>query len=505
MNFFKEFYRNLLLLELLTKPFPPYRLFNGMIPIFSLYLCILAYPISFQEKQSADLVFSEKDTVYQLYLEKITLVGNKRTKQSIIYRELDIRVGDSLPSNKLDTILFRNRNKIFNTDLFTIVDLRFQKDSLSQALNLIIQVQERFYTFPIPIFELADRNFNEWYYERGADLNRTNYGMSLSQKNIFGRNQTLTMLAQMGFVRRFNINYAIPYIDKKQKWGIGFGLGYIQNKSLAYRTEIHKLKYLSSEKILRERYAFALALRYRKGFYEFHTIEAKYDYSTINDTILELNPKYFLNSKTIQQYLTLRYEYRRDYRDVQAYPLRGYVFRFEIEKKGLGLIQEDLDILSFTSNYTYYKQLAKRLFVDIGGEFRYSILNQQPYSNAQGLGYNNSLLRGFELYVIDGQSYLLNKNTLKYRLFETRKTLKFIPIKQFRTIPLAMYFTCFFDSGYLNDRFFVDDSNRFSNRFLFGTGVGVDVVSYYNSVISLNYSMNVDMERGFFLSFNGKF
>ena len=49
-------------------------------------------------------------------------------------------------------------------------------------VDVMVDVKERWYIFPLPIFELADRNFNEWWKTR--DFSRTNYGLSVVQNNF---------------------------------------------------------------------------------------------------------------------------------------------------------------------------------------------------------------------------------------------------------------------------------------------------------------------------------
>ncbi|HAI76716.1 MAG TPA: outer membrane protein assembly factor [Microscillaceae bacterium] len=447
-------------------------------------------------------------TAKYFVLSDIVLRGNKVTKPHIIFRELDIQIGDSLPAAKVDTILFRNKNKIFNTNLFITVDLALELNSRKEA-TLLIQVKERWYTFPLPIFELADRNINEWIQQRGADIGRVNYGVRFIQRNFRGRNERLEVLIQQGFVRRYGISYTVPYLTKSLKWGLELKANFTENNSIAFNTLNHQLQFINSDKLMRTRWQYALALTYRPKFYSFHKWELKNIQTSIADTVAEANPRYFLNGKRSQNYFSFKYEFRRDLRDVIAYPLRGNFLKLEVQKDGLGLFQDtdQVNMLHLGGIYAIYRELTPKggWFMDATLNTRLSFMDQQPYANAQGLGYNEEFLRGFELYVIDGQSYALSQNTVKKRLFDIVTRAKFIPLEQFRTIPLAVYLNLFFDAGYVNDRFFTDVSNRFSNRLIYGFGLGLDVFTYYNSVFRFSYAFNSAWERGFFVSFKGDF
>jgi hypothetical protein len=55
---------------------------------------------------------------------------------------------------------------------------------LKIRLILLVDVNERWYTFPVPIFELSDRNFNEWWQNYNHDFRRVNYGLRLYQVQL---------------------------------------------------------------------------------------------------------------------------------------------------------------------------------------------------------------------------------------------------------------------------------------------------------------------------------
>lgn len=443
-------------------------------------------------------------------IEEVIIQGNRLTKERIILRELDIAIGDTLWAAKQDTVLFRNKNKIFNTDLFTQVKVELQEGSVAGQKKLLIDLQERWYIFPIPLIDLVDRSLNEWWYSQGGDLNRLTYGMVFTQRNLFGLNQTLEGVIQLGFLKRFGVKYAIPYLNQAQTWGMQIATAYTQRIAVPYETVEHQLRFVEASDLgqsLEDRFNTAVSFSRRGAFYTFHSFELGYNYNQAADTVIGLNPNYYLNGRNHQRYLTLRYLFKLELRDVVAYPLRGSVLLLGLTKLGLPPLN-DVDMLHINVGYGKYWQLgskASNWFVETNALGRLTFLNQQPYANALGLGYQNAFLRGYELYVIDGQSYVLSKNALKYRLFDVVKTLNFIPLSQFKKVPLAAYLNIHTDLGYVRDDVFRRENNRFSNRPIYGIGAGLDVVSYYNSVFSFNYSMNIAQEWGLFVNFSAKF
>jgi len=430
----------------------------------------------------------------------IIIEGNLKTKEQMILRELDITAGDTLKSLQKEAVLLRNRNKIFNTHLFVTVDLSIQTIDKTSAY-LLIRVTERWYIFPMIIFELADRNFNEWWFERGRSLSRTQYGVRIAHKNFRGRGEQLRATAQFGFTKRFDLAYSIPYLDLAQKHGMGFDISYAQNKSVAFETRGHKLQYTDSESVLRTRFSTSLRFTRRNRYYSFHTIEAKYNYNTVADTIAFLNPSYFLDGRTKQQYFRLGYNLSIDRRDIAAYPLKGHLFNVNISRAGFTK-KEDVHLTALYADISMYRPIAKKFYWTASLRAKTSSPGKQPYFNYRGFGYGQDYVRGYEYYVVDGQHYGLAKLTLKRELLNVQKHIPHLmPLRQFQTIPIAIYLKVYGDAGYVVDNTYNVENNRLSNTMLYGGGVGLDIVTFYNTVFRIDASVNKQMEKGLFFHF----
>lgn len=466
------------------------------------HLCLICMLLL--ELANSSRVFAQKRAQQQpayAVISEVVLKGNQRTKPHIILRELDLQKGDTLYYEVGDSVLERNRNNVFNTNLFITVRLYLESPMPPKA-KLIVEMQERWYLFPFPLFELSDRNFNEWWNTYNADLSRTNYGLRFVQENFRGRNEKLDFLLQFGFTQAYSISYKVPYIDRAMRYGLKFKVSFKQNKSIAYATEDHQLQFAESttRSNLREYLDVQLDLNRRDGFYKFHKLLLGYKRLWVADTIVKLNPRFFLNGSQ-QQYLRLSYEFLYDDRDIAIYPLQGEAISLGIERRGLGIFN-DLSQTRLSLGYAKYFPLSRSLYFDTQASALFSLQPEQPYSAAQALGYGNNFLRGYELYVIDGQGFITSKNNLKLRLFEAEPQLRFIPIPQFRTVPIACFLTAYLDAGFVHDRFFTQESQRFSNRPIIGGGLGLDVITFYNLVFKLNYSVNSDLETGFYINFS---
>ena len=102
--------------------------------------------------------------------------------------------------------LEQDRKNIMNTRLFNTVAITILP-AYANVTDILIEVHERWYFFPIPIFSLADRNLNDWIQNQGADWSRVSYGIKMYKNNSRGRNERLRLDAQFGYTKRFLIQY----------------------------------------------------------------------------------------------------------------------------------------------------------------------------------------------------------------------------------------------------------------------------------------------------------
>jgi outer membrane protein assembly factor BamA len=461
------------------------------------------------------------DTTEKVVVRQVTFTGNFRTRERIIRREMDVGGGDTLTRQKLDSLLEYDRRKILNTNLFVTVELK-QKPVVDttqlvyitadgkrignlKEIDLDVIVKEQWYMLAFPVFQLADRNFNEWWYERDRDLSRTIYGVYALHQNLTGNNDRLRLRAEFGFIPRLDIYYSTPYLDKKQRMGLTIGILRITNRTLAYRTNGDKLMFLGSESRTRERIVPYLTITHRPKFYGHHSFSAQYSITSVTDTIARLNPNYFLNGIKRQNYLQLSYSHFYDRRDRGQYALKGFYYGFNVSQSGI-LPKDDVRLSEATLSFGQYVPLAKKLFFSYQTKAKFSTPGRQPFLQIRGLGYGGDLVRGYELYVIDGQHFGYAKTNLRYQLLNRTFNLsKLIKFRQFNTFPLAIYPNIYADFGYSRNQYPELNNSKLANRLLAGGGIGIDFVSWYNFVGHLNYSINHLGEARPYFSFGREF
>lgn len=446
------------------------------------------------------------DTSRYLEINKITIVGNKLTRNTIIQRELALKPGDVVQESYLSEVLEKDRRKIFNLRLFHKVVIH-SIDAGNNKIDLLVELDERWYTFPIPIFRLSDRNFNEWWENYNHDFGRVNYGLKLYQYNLWSRNHTLIFTSQFGFQKRFELLYRVPYINAKQKQGLIFEMDLIEAKNVADSTVDHKLDYFKFNRVLRNTKGISLTYTYRNNFYNHHRIKYEYRQTNIADTLQELNPNYLGKDRSRQKYDAITYEFISDHRDVIAYPLHGSMLTVHIQKYGVGL-RNDLNKTDGYASFAGFLDLKRNFFLSNLSFLYLSTPDNLPYFNYGAMGYDKLFVRGYEVYVIEGPKFFLNKTTFKKRIFSRNWNLDFWPIEQFNYFPLAIYFKAYADWGYVHTYSAYSENSintRLSNKFLGGAGAGFDIVTAYDVVLRLEYTFTSQNTNGFFLHIKKEF
>jgi outer membrane protein assembly factor BamA len=426
-------------------------------------------------------------------ISKIKIEGNKRTKKNIIIRELSINEGDKLNKSKILEIIEEEKRKLINTNLFNEVDLKI-KIIDNNEIEIHIILIESLYVLPSIIFELSDRNFNDWWENFNHDLSRINYGAGLLHYNLSGRADEFEFSFRGGFIREVYSSYYIPYISKKQKGGLELSFNLIDYDHLNYGINNHVPIFYKSKKSLKKEIITSIEYSHRESFYNYHYFIIEHNNFKINDTLKTLNDRYYLEKNMINS-INIGYEFDRDFRDIKNYPLNGFRLNIQIQKNGLGIF-DDINKWKAKIYYSKYHSIKDKTYFSFNISSLYSSKNQ-PFLLYESL----DKIRGFEKYLINGYSYLTYRNTLKRNIFSktySRDNEKFI--KRIKNIPLSIYFKIFYDSGYVWEYKNLNNNNFLNNKYIYSYGIGLDLVTIKNISFSSELSRNSLNE--FNLSFN---
>lgn len=438
---------------------------------------------------------SDSVTIGSIYLN-----GNKKTRRSIILRELDFEEGQTISRIDFERSLELDQQKLMNTRLFVTAEIipLYISDT---NVEILIDMQERWYIFPVPIFRLADRNFTEWWVNQNRDFSRVNFGGQLYHMNTTGRNDRLSAKLQFGFTKQYALSYSLPYINKNQQLGMSFGISFSNNKAVSYASNSHRLEFTESEDVLRRNFSTGTSFTYRPSFYSRHTWNIGYYRVSIADTVAQLNPDYLGNGQTLQEAFHIGYNFTVDKRDFVSYPLTGSVLRIDANQYGLGVFN-DVNMLVSRVTFAKYLELGDKFYlanrVDLYKNFGETI----PYFRRAGFGYNPDFIRGYERYVVESDFLLSHRTSFKYEVAKGETTLNKKSIfPQFRTLPYAFYIKAFMDLGYSGDPLSSNENNFYNNQLIASFGLGVDIVTYYDFVMRLEFSVTEEGNSGFFVNF----
>lgn len=462
-------------------------------------------PESFAQTDTS-LAPGKKETPDSVTVNNIFIVGNQKTRKSVILRELDFATNYQYDWDTFLEILVADQKKIYNLRLFTEVEITplFMEDD---QVEILITVKERWYILPQVIFELADRNFSEWWTNQNRDFSRVNYGLRLSHSNVGGRNEKLRFAGQLGFTKAVDLQYSIPYIDKKQKQGLSASISYNENKTIPIKSEYNKQVFYASEdeSIIRKRFNASLQYTYRRSFYNFHFVTLGYSRTWVSEQVLEENPNYFQHNSNRLRYGYVNYTFRHDRRDNVSYATDGELLQLSVTKYGVIYVDE-LDEVEVSLVANKYFKINEKFNFNAGLSADWFLSQQQPYTLVRGIGYSPNFIRGYELNVVEGQQLYVQKNSFRWKFLDYSVDISNLTnLEQFSTIPIRLYWSANFDHGYVKDRNNIPENTRLANKYLFGYGTGIDLVGFYDTVLRFEYSLNNSGEGNFFFNFKAPF
>jgi hypothetical protein len=446
------------------------------------------------------------DTPKRLKVNNIFIIGNELTQKSVILRELDFTTDFYYDWETFMGILVADQKKLYNLRLFNSVEIT-PLIVADEEVEILIAVKERWYIIPSVIFQLADRNFSEWWTNQNRDISRVNLGLKLNHNNVGGRNEKLRFSGQVGFTKSFDFLYNIPFFDKKQKQGLTFQLTFFDQKTIPVNSENNRQVFFKteSEDVLRKNFTTSIRYSYRRTFYNTHNVFLGFNSTWINPLVLQQNPNYFQHGTNRLRYLLINYSFRHDKRDNVAYATQGELLNLSVTKYGV-FYGKELDEVELNATANKYFKINEKFHFNTGLTANWFLSVDQPYTLVRGVGYNPNFIRGYELNVIEGQQLYVHKNSFRWKFVDWSFDISDrINLDQFNTIPITLYLSANFDHGYVKDRNYIPQNARLTNQYLVGYGAGIDLVGFYDAVFRFEYSLNNQGEKTFFFNFKAPF
>ena len=443
----------------------------------------------------------QDDAGKYIVVKDIKIEGNKKTKEHIILRELNFQIGDTLLLAGLQNQFERNKKWFINTDLFSKIDFNLSDwDLETNQATIKLKVKEAWYIYPLPIVELADRNFNIWWDDHNHTLDRINLGLAYYQNNFSGRRDRLVAIAQTGFTQKAEVEYSIPYFNKKKTIGVSGKVSFIRKRSIGYRIVDFKEQFrFSDDEFSLRKFRLNLNWTYRPDIRLTHTLLTGYHRNSVAHFVVDsLNSDFFGKGFYKEAYPSIQYRLRYDLRDINLYSMAGSLLEFNTGYDG-AFNHQGPELFFGNLYYAKYLKFSKRLSTELIGKVSKTFYYGNPsFYHKSSLG-SGEYIRGYEYYVLNGQDFAYAKTSLRFMI-----TNKAIPISKFygtKNIPFRLFIALNNDFGAIKENYF-PEQNGLSGKMLWGKGIGLDFVFLQSRAIQVEYSMNHFGEKGLFLHLN---
>lgn len=377
--------------------------------------------------------------------------GNAVTRPEVILREMTLEPGDTISADELEFC----RARIYSLGLFNAVDISYPP---MDSTVLIIEVEERWFYYPVPMLGVVDRDLNHWY-----------YGLGLVHQNVRGRNEKLWAAAVAGYNPSAQLSYANPWIFGTAQLFTDTQLAWtrVQNKSLVARGD--------GENFTENRYSIAQSLGKRFDAYRSAWLSAGFTYVGVSSW----KPGRTASSTGIDRVLSIGAGAVHDTRNLREYTTQGFYGAASVVKKGVGFGEVDY------TRATLDMRAWQRAWggVSVGARVLTSVAAGPvvPYYERVFYGYAERIRGRFSEHREGDNIAGLWLETRIPIVPEWMLRLPPLPVNGFSTLRFGLYAAVFADAGLTWDR---GERVRAANAAR-GYGVGLHLLLPYGSVVRL--------------------
>ncbi|TFG37401.1 MAG: outer membrane protein assembly factor BamA, partial [Syntrophobacterales bacterium] len=165
------------------------------------YANVFPQTMPHEEEQKVDVTFTiEKGSL--VYINVISIMGNARTRDKVIRRELDVIEGDLYNRNNLSASYM----KLNRLSYFEEINFQTEKGPREDLMDINVQIKEQ----PTGMFSI------------GAGYSAQDKAVimgQVTQRNLFGRGQTLSLNAYLGATKtNYEISFTEPWLFDMPLW-----------------------------------------------------------------------------------------------------------------------------------------------------------------------------------------------------------------------------------------------------------------------------------------------
>ncbi len=468
---------------------------KGNIPV--LILCIL---IGFAGKPligQAPKAF-QTQVRQSVIIDSIRIEGNTRTQEALIQSLLEFQKGDTLFLDQLLLSMKSSRFHLYRSNLFSKVGITLIYYKKGHAALLITVNEKPLLSFGGTV-KLADRNLTEWWRVHHFSLKRITAGTEIYLNNPFGTGEQFSAYGELGFNQSASIRIILPHFSPDYKWGTEMTARMGGQRILGVKNEENRLVYQEGETFLLKEKMFRMGLSFRPAAeYLFIARLGHFD-ARAASALLDENPDFFGGQEYLR-FLKAELAFRLNRSDHLRYPLNGSDLSFLFSQIGLGS-ESNGRMSELKMQLSLYQKILPRWYSRNQLQIRFSKGEENNFYLQRAFGYDRAYVRGYELFVITGQHYLITNNELKFHALGIDFLTPGALSRYIRSIPFDIYLKLIADGGVVVNRsdIIVDPM---ANQLLYSGGIGIDLLFLREYSISLTYSVNNMLQKGIYLQLN---
>ena len=368
----------------------------------------------------------------KMFIDRIEITGNERTKDKVILRELLIKEGDIYDKNKIE----ESKDRIYMLGFFKDVQIKETIIPNSDLVKLDVVVEEQF-SGKIN----ASIGWNSYYGIVGS--------VSITLDNFLGRGFTIGVgVERNGYMESYSAMFYDPYFFRNQNVGFGINARYSRFGDLGGGT-----KYVSYMLYKGYSYSFSTSLSFELlnrltlqtsiGF-------SRYVYRSLNSSGYLLYDQLLGNRVAYTLGLTLTYNKLNRYR----FATNGYIVQYGMTFGGFGFLggqQFMQNILNVANNLQIFGE-DLILHTEASGGISTAFRNEQiGMEHLFSLG-GYQKMRGFNFFGIGPRIVAIEKGIRTSMYYATDSTQYYYLSAELRSpvfIPkdYGIYFSLFVDAG----------------------------------------------------------
>ena len=442
---------------------------------FIIFIVTDIYSIEINDSIKVDSTYIK--IMQEMTIERIILIGNEKTKDEVILREMQLQEGGRFNLEYLENDVKR----LYNLGLFNRVDV-VPAPLSSSKINLVFEFEEGFYFLPIPQGGIKE-----------GSLKKIWGGVNFLWKNFRGRNETMNMSFGVGYEPFISVSYLNPWIFGNSHYffqtSFRYSRTYPRSVGNADSTGVIFNKNEVPTYIMNDMMG---DIRIGKYFGKNTSVSALLQFNSIYTS--EYQPGRTVSQDGLDVFPTAGLDFTYDTRDYSKFATYGSYYYLKLSRSGL--FHKDIDLNKFRFDLRRFIpiKLTNDYALVLSGRIN-SVLSfgggEIPVYLKESIGYDN-LIRGWDNFVLMGEDKLLGSLELRIPLlkpFYVKGSDHFI----IRKVPLAnkfsyrygVYATLFFDLGGVWGR----KEQIYDSQFKNGFGAGLNLLLPFDFVARVDFGL----------------